>query len=224
MVAPNFAYPDLAIRMMEKGINPHIIKCNGQSQIQIYRSSFESEKAKRLLSEFPRSVYFSIEDINCTQTCPADCSSSLKKFFYRNGRLVEMIDNNRIGTGGFGMVFKQLFHGIPMAMKCVWTGDIEHNNNPTLDYVISKLDYLNKNISEIKIQINTVGSGIIVPVAFVRQQDQEQDENGNWVENNYNIFVYPLFDCNLNEFHENHYNEFTEEILNDVFRQCLTRK
>ena len=37
---------------------------------------------------------------------------------------------------------------------------------------------------------------MIVPVAFVRQQDQEH-EDGTWIANNYNIFIYPLYDYNL---------------------------
>ena len=130
-----------------------------------------------------------------------------------------MADKNRIGSGGFGMVYRQLFHGIPMAMKCVWIGEIEN-----IETVLDGASDLEQNISEIRIQIATVGSGVIVPVAFVRQQNQEQDENGKWIASNYNIFIYPLYDCNLYELHENHYDNLTEEILIDILAQCLTRK
>ena len=225
MGVPNFYYPDLAIRMMEKGINPNVSDYQGKSQVDRYPRSFESDNAKLLLSQFPRSVHFSIEDINCRETCPAECSSELKRFYYKNGPLVDMTDEksekNRIGTGGFGMVFRQLFHGRLMAMKCVWTGELEEPSSLEMTDVVSVLD---ENISEIRTQTSTVGPGILVPEAFVRQQDQEQDENGNWIANNYNIFIYPLYDYNLYELHEIHYDDFTEDVLRNILSQCLTRK
>ena len=68
------------------------------------------------------------------------------------------------------------------------------------------------------------GSGIIVPEAFVRQQNQEKDSNGRWIAKNYNIYVYPLHDCNLYELHENYFDQFTEEIVGDIIHQCFIRK
>ena len=67
------------------------------------------------------------------------------------------------------------------------------------------------------------GSGIIVPVAFVRQQNQEQDGNGKWIAKNYNIYIYPLYDCNLDELHGNYFDYFTEEIIADIIHQCFIR-
>jgi len=130
-----------------------------------------------------------------------------------------MTDETRIGTGGFGLVFKQLFHGKLMAMKCVWMGQIEQR------YLMHEgVSVLNENISEIRKQTATRGPGVIVPVAFVRQQDQEQDENGKWIANNYNIFIYPLYDCNLYELHVNNFDCFTDDVLRDILSQCLQRK
>ena len=218
-------YPNLAIRMMKKGVNPHVINNHGFSRVEMILSSFErgaiSEEAKLLLSQFSRSIHFSVEDVDCPADadCPADCPSKFKKFYYKNGALVEMTDENRIGTGGFGMVFKQEFHGIPMAMKCVWTDGITRRGGKTDDAVSD----LNTNISEIRTQTSTVGPGVIAPVAFIRQQDQEQ-ENEKWIANNYNIFIYPLYDCNLYELHEKYYDQFSEELLKDILNQCLTRK
>ena len=128
MMIPQFTYPELAIQMMEKGINPNVIDCNGNSPIQTFPSSFESVEAQRLLATFPRSVHYSIDDIHCKGYCPADCPSKFKKFCCKNGSLVEMTNENRIGSGGFGMVFRQLFHGIPMAMKCMLMGKIEERD------------------------------------------------------------------------------------------------
>ena len=132
-----------------------------------------------------------------------------------------MTDENRIGTGGFGMVFRQLFHGRFMAMKCVWTNVMEEPSSLNMTDVVSDL---HENIIEIRTQTSTVGPGILVPVAFVRQQDQDQDENGKWIPDNYNIFIYPLYDCNLYELHEKHYDDFNDKVLKDILSQCLTRK
>ena len=218
MMIPAFEYPDLTISMMEKEINPNVISYSGKSQIDLYPSSFKSEEAKKLLATFPRSIHFSIEDIKCENTCRPNCSSAFKKFYFKNGEFVKMTDANHIGQGGFGSVFKGIFHGEDKALKCVWIDQIE-GQILTRDAVTD----LEKNISEIRIQMATVGSGILVSEAFVRQQTQEQDENGKWIANNYNIYVYPLYDCNLFELHKHHYDHFTDEILIDILCQCLTR-
>ena len=219
MAVPDFKYPDLAVPMMEKGINPHIIAYNGEKYIDMFPSSFQSKEAKRLLDKFPRSIHFSIADINCENSCPSDCSSTFKRFYFKNGEFVKMTDANRIGQGGFGSVFKGLLHGHEKALKCVLIGQIESR-----DLVEDAVSDLEKNISEIRIQMATVGSGIIVPEAFVRQQNQEKDSNGKWIAKNYNVYVYPLYDCNLYELHEKHFDQFTDAILGDILSKCLTRK
>ena len=117
------------------------------------------------------------------------------------------------------MVFRELFHGKPMAMKCMPMGKIIKR-----DFVNETVSDVEKNISELRIQTAAVGSGVISPVAFVRQQNQEKDDNGKWIAKNYNVYVYPLYDCNLYKFHEKHFNQFTDEILGDILSKCLTRK
>merc|ERR1711911_170293 len=106
---PHFQYPDLAVPMMEAGINPRVIAYSGKSRIDLDPSSFKSEEAKQLLAQFPRSIHFSIEDINCEITCLPGCKSAFKRFYFKNGEFVKMTDANRIGQGGFGSVFKGLF-------------------------------------------------------------------------------------------------------------------
>ena len=223
MVVPDFLFPDLAIPMMERGVNPYVISCDGTSNFDRIPTSFQSEEAQKLVATFRRSIHYSIDDINCDETCPPDCSSKFENFFYKNGPLIDMTDEtwvseNLVGSGGFSWVFRQKFHGEPMAMKCsffekTW-GD---------DTVQAQVTALEENISELRIQSATAGSGVIVPVAFVRQQDQEQDENGNLIACNYNIYIYPLYNCNLYELHEKHYDQFSENVLNDILNQCLTR-
>ena len=130
-----------------------------------------------------------------------------------------MIDENRVGQGGFGSVFKGLFHCKNKAMKCVLIGEIEERYN-----IKDAVSDLEKNISEIRIQIASAGSGIIVPEAFIRQQNQVKDQDGKWVAQNYNIYIYPLYDCNLYELHENNFDNFTEEIIGNIINQCFLRK
>ena len=221
MNVSSFKYPDLAVPMMRKGINPHVINYDGISEIDRNPSSFESEEAKELLAQFPRSVHFSIEDISCAKTCRSDCQSKFKRFNSKNGEFVKMTDANSIGQGGFGSVFKGSFHGEDKAMKCVFNQFDQDVDQKRVPDAVSELE---KNISEIRIQMSSSGTGVIVPEAWVRQQNQEKDENGKWIAENYNIFIYPLYDCNLYELHGNHYNQFNDEILRDILHQCLTRK
>ena len=216
----SFRDPDLAIQLMNSGINPYFINQNGQSIVDVFPSSFRNKEARKLLAQFPRSVHYATQDIGCEESCSEDCPSNFRKFYYKNGKLVEMTDKNRIGSGGFGMVFKQLFHEKWMAMKCML---IDERKTKETDYIHETVSELEKNISELRIQAAAAGSGVIVPVAFVRQQNQEQDGNGQWIAKNYNIYIYPLYDCNLNQLHEDYSAEFTEEILADIIYQCLQR-
>ena len=222
MQVPAFIYSDLTIQMMKKGINPYVIYFEGRNEISVFPSHFETEKAKSLLATFSRSVHFSIEDIKCEEYCPADCPSQYKRFYYKNEPLVEMTEKNQIGSGGFGSVFQQSFHGIPMAMKCTLLGEL--NDPEDENTVRNEVNYLERNISELRIQSSIVGPGVIIPVAFVRQQNQEQDENGKWVAENYDIYIYPLYDCNLYELHDNFHDQFSDETLRDILNQCLTRQ
>ena len=215
-MVPDFRWPNLAVQMMKRGINPRIIDQFGFTRVRMFRSSFQSEEAKSLLSQFSRSVHFSIDDIHCETTCSSDCPSNFKKFICKEGALVEITDENRIGSGGFGLVFRGIFHGLSMAMKLMYRSEMIY---PDHNYT-----ELQENLSELRTQTATAGSGIIVPVAFVRQQDQEQDENGKWIANDYNILIYPFYDCNLYEFHENHYDRFNDEVSRNILNQCLTRK
>ena len=221
MTVPAFTFSDFTIQMMEKGINPNSIDYYGGSGISMCPSNFRSEEAKRLLATFSRSVHFSIEDIDCTESCQADCPSKFERFYYKNGPLVEMTEENRIGSGGFGMVFQQFFHGKPMAMKCTRLGELEDQGGNS---VFKSVQDLEKNISELRIPSAIDGPGVIVPFAFIRQQDQEKDENGDWIAHNYNIYIYPLYDCNLYELHEKYHDQFSDSILSNIFHQCLTRK
>ena len=225
MMVPRFKYPDLAVPMMKLGINPYVIDYSGDNQIDLFPSSFESKEAKQLMVQFPRSIHFSIEDIFCEHTCQSDCLSTFKRFYFKNGEFVKMIESNRIGRGGFGSVFKGSFHGQDKAMKCVPTGRIEHRVD-VLD-AVSDLEKIFQNISEIKwlrIQMASRGSGIVVPEAFVRQQNQEKDVNGKWIAKNYNVYVYPLYDCNLYELHQKYFDQFTEEITGNIIHLCFNRK
>ena len=95
-------------------------------------SSFESEEAKRSLELFPRSIHYWIDDVECPSDFPAfssaECPSGFKKFVIKNGSLVEMTDQKRIRSDGFGMVFREDFHGEPMAMKCMPMGKMIKRN------------------------------------------------------------------------------------------------
>ena len=217
MMTPSFKYQDLSLKMMQRGVNPNIVAYDGDSELDDHPSYFENDDIKKLLSKFSKSIYYSIEDIICYEHCPTDCASKLRKFYYKEGSFVTMTDNNRIGKGGFGMVFNLIFHGRQMAAKCVEIGKMK--GQTLLKNVESDLE---KNIAEYTMQLSTSGSGIILPTAILRQQNQ-QNMNGKRISLNYNIYIYPKYHCNLYEFHRNHHHEFTNEVLADILFQCYTR-
>ena len=140
-------------------------------------------------------------------------------YYSKNGEFLKMRDENKIGLDVFGSVYKGSFHGKQMAMKFIPVGLIEEQNK-----VKATNCYLEKNISEIQLQISSGDSGILLPEALVRQQHQEKNENGELIVQIYNILIYPLYDCNLYELHKKYFYKFTDDILIDILQQCLTRK
>ena len=204
--------------MMLSESDSKFVHCYGWRETFTIENSFTSDSKFIYGVNFPRSVHFSIKDIYCDDTCPVNCPSQFQKFQFKNGELVKMADENKIGQGGFGSVFKGLFHGKEKAMKCVLIGQIGSR-----EFKEHSAAGLERNISEIRIQIACAGAGIIVPEAFVRQLKQEQDENGKWIAKNYNIYIYPLYDCNLYELHENHFDNFTETTVGEIIHQCFIR-
>ena len=129
-----------------------------------------------------------------------------------------MTEKNKIGRGGFGSVYSGKWHGEDAAMKCILIGQIKAQTK--VDAAVADFE---KTVSEYRVQLSTPGSGIILPFAMVRQQNQTK-ENGKLIAQNYNVFIYPLFDCNLYEFHNDHFDQFTDDIIADILNQCLIRK
>ena len=129
-----------------------------------------------------------------------------------------MFEQNKIGKGGFGSVYKGKWHGEDAAMKCILIGQMK--DQYLTEDLVSDFE---KTVSEYRVQLSTPGSGILMPQAMIRQQNQ-QKENGKWIAMNYNVYIYPLFDCNLFEFHNRHFDQFTDRILADILDQCLTKK
>ena len=217
MMIPSFQYPELAEQMMIRNINPNVIGCSGISKVGAWPNSFKNPKCKERAQRFPRSIHFVTEDTVCNKNCGNNCKTKLKAFFCENGPLVDINDNNKLGTGGFGTVYGGKWHGEDVAMKCILIGQIQFQN------LISKaVSDFEKNISEYRSQWVAKGSGVIIPHAMVRQQNQEfKDEK--WVSLNINVFIYPKYDCNLYELHQNHFHNFTDDILENILDNCLVR-
>ena len=231
MMVPSFKFPDLTVPMMDKEINPHVISHTGKSQVDDYPTIFESSKAKQSLDKLSeamseyrkngsilkRSVHFSTEDIDCTE-CTPECPTKFKRFHPKNNALVQMIEKNRIGSGGFSRVYKGVFHGQDKAMKCIPLIVTEEHN-----FISDAVSELEKHMSEIRVQIAASGPGVVIPEACVLQQNQEKDANDKWIAQNFSIFIFPLYDYNLCEFYDKYQARFTDKILADIIHQCFTR-
>ena len=140
-------------------------------------------------------------------------------YYNKNGEFLKMRVENKIGLDVFGSVYKGSFHGQEMAMKFVPVGLIEEQNK-----VKATNCHLEKNISEIRLQISSGDSDILLPEALIRQQHLEKNENRELIVQIYNILIYPLYDSNLYELHQKYFDKFTDDILIDILKQCLTRK
>ena len=218
MVIPSFEYPELAEEMLIKNINPKVIGYDGRREFDIWPNTFQNQKCNNLALNFPRSIHFMTEATECNKNCGKDCKSKLKPFFYENGSLVDINDDNKLGIGGFGTVYSGKWHGENVAMKCVLIDQIEYQT-----YVHDTVDAFEKNISEYRSQSVAKGSGVIFPYAMVRQQNQEW-KDGRWTALNFNVFIYPKYDCNLYELHKNHFTRFNNDILHSIIKKCFIRK
>ena len=225
MVTPHFKYPKFAELMMMKNINPKVIAYNGTSEFEDWPDSFKNPKCKKLAENFPRSIHFVVEDTQCSENCPnkiaqKHCKSNLKAFFYANGPYVDMREKNKLGSGGFGSVFAGKWHEEDVAIKCIAIENIKRRNKTN-----ENVNDFEKNIFEYRSQLKAQGSGVIIPYAMLRQQNQEKKDD-KWVAFNYNVFIYPRYDCNLYELHKEYYHlsSFNDNILQNILEKCLIRK
>ena len=161
----------------------------------------------------------------------------MKAFYLNNGPLVGMNDENQIGKGGFGNVFKGHWHQEKVAFKCVPVdlGTTAHketeeylDRNPELRGLsYPQLIRFHKETEEFSRPFSLAGPAILQPIAFFRQQEQindgEKTRYGDiwWKPRNYNVYVYPLYDCNLYELHNDYHDIFNDQILEHILSQCL---
>ena len=152
--------------------------------------------------------------------------------------MVTMTVANQVGKGDFGNVYNGKWHNNPVAMKCVLvvlgvgahreTEEHLDQNPEERGLVYPQLVRLNKETEEFSKPFSLKGAGILQPIAFFRQQDQYDDgEKTNfgdiwWKPRNYNVYVYPLYDCNLYELHNDFHDKFNDQILEHILSRCLT--
>ena len=214
--------------LLRKKLNPKIIGDSGKSPLNSFQqlSIPISSKLRKLIKMYPNAVYFSTERQTCNQKCHKLCKSKMEPFrigMNGDGEYIIADDKTRIGHGGFGTVFHGKWHGEESAFKYIQIKDEENKN---VNYVHEAFNKFNKNIKEYREQLDVSrnpNSGIIIPNAFYRQQLQKQDDYGKWIAFNYNVFVYPRYDCNLYELHKNYFSKMDDEVKFNIIDQCFTR-
>ena len=148
----------------------------------------------------------------------------MKPFKIGQGEYIKADNSTRIGQGGFGTVFKGNWHGENSAFKYLRIRN--ESNKQTQYYLRDVVEKYHERLTEYFKQLDVstnYNSGIIIPNAFYRQQLQVRDDNGNWEAENFDVYVYPLYDCNLYELHALHFDSFDKEITMNIIDQCFTR-
>ena len=117
-----FKFPQLAAEMIARGVNPKIIRYDDKNSLERFKDTFSDTKLMDAVNHKypdPIAIHFTTQDIDCENFgCENnDCSSRFKKFYYKEGPFVEMRADNKLGSGGQGMVYKGMFHGKGKAMK-----------------------------------------------------------------------------------------------------------
>ena len=147
----------------------------------------------------------------------------MKPFKIGQGEYIKADDSTRIGQGGFGTVFHGRWHGQESAFKYL---SIRNESNSNELYTFEIVNRYIKRITEYRKQVDiskNKNSGVIIPTAFYRQQLQIKKDDGTFVAENFDVFVYPRYDCNLHELHENQFDNFDKEITLNILDQCFTR-
>ena len=132
-------------------------------------------------------------------------------------------DSTRIGQGGFGTVFHGKWHGQESAFKYI---SIRYESNYKDLYISDVVNRFVKRIKEFRKQLDismNQNSGVIIPNSFYRQQLQTKQDDGKFIAENFDVFVYPRYDCNLYELHENYFDHFDKEITLNILKQCFNR-
>ena len=221
-------HPEYNEILLKKKMNPKIIGESGKSPLDgLTRSSISlSPQLQKLVNIYPNAVYFSTVPQICDDGCTKLCKSRMEPFqigLNGDGQYITANDKTRIGVGGFGTVFHGKWHGRESAFKYILIRDETSKN---WKYVHEVYNHFNKNIIEYREQLDVSrnpNSGVIIPNAFYRQQLQYQDDHGQWIACNYNVFVYPRYDCNLHELHTNHFTKMDKKIKLNILDQCFTR-
>ena len=214
--------------LLSRKMNPKIIDASGQSPLDVLqKSSFSiSPKLQKLINIYPNAVYYSTVPQMCNAKCSKYCKSKMEPFrigMNGNGEYITANDSTRIGQGGFGTVFHGKWHGKDSAFKYILIRDEKSNNS---SYVHEAYNHFNRNIIEYREQLDVSknpNSGVIIPNAFYRQQLQDKNTNGKWVAFNYNVFVYPRYDCNLHQLHNDYFALMDKDIKMNIIDQCFKR-
>ena len=212
---PWFKFKELTKMMLLKNINPFIVY-KGMNQLDRYPDRFAN--FHETVNQFDRAAFYFTEDTKCNEKCSPGCNSTFKRFKCYRGVLAKIEPNNLIGNGAFGTVYKGKWHGEDVAMKCTILTDSKWRND-----VANIQIKFEQQASEYLLQSSTSGDGVLLPYAMFRQQNQELVKD-QWKEINYHVTIYPKYDCNLYELHEQKYDVFSDDIMENMLHQCLSRK
>ena len=214
---PWFEHEEVTEQMLHKNINPLIIY-RGKNQLDRYPGRFE--KFSEILDRFQNGAFYFTEDTNCNEGCSSICGSVFRRFKCYPGSLVEMTLENFIGGGAFGEVYKGKWHGSECAMK--YTPILDSKSKNYVENIEREFEF---DADEYLKPLKTSGKGVILPIGMFRQQNQYlQQQTNRWQAINYQVNVYPKYDCNLYELHEKKFEIFSDDIIENILNQCLIRK
>ena len=214
---PWYEHEELTEQMLLKNINPYI-NYNGKNQLDRYPGRFENVTA--ILNRFQKAAFFVTKDTKCNERCSSKCGSDFQRFKCYPGSLVETISENFIGSGAFGKVYKGKWHGEECAMKFIPIKNSELRDDAKS--IKRDLDLQSKLKS---LKMRKADEGIVLRIGMVRQQNQYfQTDTNRWVEINYQINIFPKYDCDLYQLHEDKFKHFNDNVIENILHQCLRRK
>ena len=198
---PQFYFKSHVEKMLEKGINPFVVRNDERSEYlrPIFRNINRNKKKREKflkpflsgkITEEKTEVYFSFDDSNCSQKCGKVCGDKMRRFkLYTGKRIFHQEKRGGEGTVSFGS-----WHNVPAAFKLVELGKLEE-----VETVLDAMSMTKKTTTEFDTAYNLSHPNIVKVLHLFRYQESEKMNDVRKCIKNVTVIVMEKHEKNIRE-------------------------
>ena len=214
-MTPQFIFESNFEKMLKKGINPFVVRYNGESEFDLRNfvdidlmllEPFITGK----ITEERTEAFYSFQDSECSDKCKNPCKDKMMKFKLYTGK--RKFANRK--TGGEGIVSFGNWHGEPAAFKLLDLGKIDQ-----VEFIIDGISNAEKTRAEFETAKKLKHPNIVRVFHLFRYQETGKIENFRFL-HNWTVIVMEKHDKNIGELTPEERN-YLPNILNDVLGLVL---